>query len=89
MATFNHQKMLEARVRPAYSRIAQLVQAIISSHVQADGRLDNADALDADLRKYSLSVESWASDFWLRYDGRISQSIARDFKRVGLVVDPQ
>lgn len=89
MATFNHQKVLEARVRPAYSRIAQLVQAIISSHVQADGRLDNADALDADLRKYSLSVESWASEFWLRYDGKISQSIARDFKRVGLVVDPQ
>lgn len=89
MARFDHQRALEAKVRPAYARIAQLVQAIISSHIDERGLIDDVQALEADLKRYSLSVEAWAGAFWLKYDEQISRSIARDFKRVGLVVDTQ
>lgn len=89
MAQFNHEKSLLPRIRPAYSRIAQLVQAIISSHIKDDGRIDDVNALMRDLQRYSLSVEAWAGAFWLRLDEKLSKTIARDFKRIGLVVDPQ
>ncbi len=89
MPAFNHEKTIFNRVRPQYARIAQLVQAIISSHITPEGRIDDVDALERDLRRYSLNVEAWATAFWLRQDESLSRSIARDFKRVGLTVDPQ
>ena len=89
MAQFNHEKALYAKVRPAYYRIAQLVQAIISQHILPNGMIDDKEALVKELERYSLSLDGWAGAFWMRHNDTISKSIARDFKRIGLVVDPQ
>lgn len=89
MPQFNHEKALYAKVRPAYYRMAQLVQAIISQHILPNGLIDDNEALVKELERYSLSLDGWAGAFWMRHNDQISKSIARDFKRIGLVVDPQ
>lgn len=89
MPQFSYEKAMLNRVRPAYRRISQLVQSIISSHVTPDGAIDDIGQLERDLQRYSGSVESWANSFWLKQNENVAKKIAKDFRRHGLLVNVQ
>ena len=89
MAQFNHEKALLNRIRPQYRRIGQMIQSIISSHVDSRGQINDPIQLEKDLERYSGSIEAWANTFWLKQDEGVAKKIAKDFKRHGFIVDLQ
>lgn len=89
MATpFNHEKTYRIAVNRNYQRIAQIVQSIISSHVTADGRIDDVAQLTTQLAKYSDSLVPWARTFWGQILNRQQKLLNGDWKKAGIIIPP-
>ena len=89
MPQFSHEEALFNRVRPQYRKIAQMVQAIIASYVDANGRITDVSGLERAVKRYADSLLPWAEAFWTKQNAYIARQIARDFRMNGLTVDPQ
>ena len=89
MATpFNHEKTYRIAVNRNYQRIARIVQAIISSHVSADGRLDDPVAMTTQLARYSESLVPWTQTFWGQIINRQVFLLNGDWKKAGIIIPP-
>lgn len=89
MATpFNHEKTYRIAVNRNYQRIARIVQAIISSHVSADGRIDDPVAMTSQLARYSESLVPWARSFWGQIINRQVFLLNGDWKKAGIIIPP-
>lgn len=86
MAAFNHEKTYRNTVWRNYRRIAQIVQGVISSHVTADGRIDDVSALTSQLASYSQSLVPWAETFWGQILNRQVHLLNGDWKKSGIVI---
>lgn len=89
MATpFNHEKTYRIAVNRNYQRIARIVQSIISSHVSADGRIDDPVAMTSQLARYSESLVPWARSFWGQIINRQVFLLNGDWKKAGIIIPP-
>ena len=89
MPQFNHLKTYLPQVRSSYNRIARIIQAIISSHVDNDGRIDDFTSLSRDLERYGVNLNKWANEFWRQILERQSKGLKNDWAKSGIKVNNQ
>ena len=79
MAAFNHTKQYEREVFRNYKKIATMIKAIISSHININGQIDDFPDLYHDLARYGAGLADWANAFWLQVLTRQALRVQRDF----------
>lgn len=89
MPQFSHEEQLFNRIRPQYRRIAQIIQSIIASFVDENGRITDPQGLEDAMKRYSANLGPWAEQFWSKQTEYIVRQIAKDFRMNGLLVNPQ
>ena len=84
MPRFNHFKTYFPQVNRPYHRIAKIIQAIIASHIDENGQIDNLAELERQLNRYGQSLINWANEFWAELLDRQNNQLLRDWRGAGL-----